>query len=652
MSGRERPSRVKQPNQQDKPTELPSRSIPQTAPSTSRVESAANSAIYAARGLTVGLARSARDLIPAFDSWAPFSQVESISTVLFTPLGSQHIYKRETMEKALQLMQQQHKRTNDTNTTDLAHRLRESPKLPSSKDLLAIEIPDTQAPLSLFQGFHASYPAYSSHGVISKHHIRRKKHAGSDKRRGSVSDKGKGTSSLPRLQSQLVADKHKKQREYDKLQMNKLAISNQVSQIEAQIADLASRRKELEAKWAKLEIREMQLQDTIEDLEEAIVNYEDDHADEILKIEDRKTKRREREHFDDELDTDVQTGTCLKTLYGHQDSIICLDFDHAGGSLVSSSYDATCRVWDLASQKCIGTLSGHTGIVRCLQVRDNNHVYTGSDDFTIRNWDLSLIPSARSQSPSVMSTASSPAQSPKLDPQTHGDIVPSITECCIDTLEGHSGPVTAIYADDNHLVSGSADKTMKQWDLETGQCVMTLDVMWSSQGRSGIVDWGTMPQDHQSNGVYGESVGDFVGALQFWNFALASGTVDGKIRMWDLRTGQSHRTLSGHSGPITALQFDEVHVVSGSLDKSIKIWDLRTGSIFDMYAYEGPITSLQFDSNKIACTASTKQIKIYNRTSFQHTVIDGHAQAATSVRFRNNMIVSGGKDSVVKLWSL
>lgn len=144
-----------------------------------------------------------------------------------------------------------------------------------------------------------------------------------------------------------------------------------------------------------------------------------------------------------------------QTLYGHQDSIICLDFDHAGGSLVSSSYDATCRVWDLASQKCIGTLSGHTGIVRCLQVRDNNHVYTGSDDFTIRNWDLSLIPPARSQSPSVMSTASSPAQSPKLDPQTHGDIVPSITECCIDTLEGHSGPVTAIYADDNHLVSGA-----------------------------------------------------------------------------------------------------------------------------------------------------------------------------------------------------
>lgn len=42
-----------------------------------------------------------------------------------------------------------------------------------------------------------------------------------------------------------------------------------------------------------------------------------------------------------------------------------------------------------------------------------------------------------------------------------------------------------------------------------------------------------------------------------------------------VRTGQSHRTLSGHSGPITALQFDEVHVVSGSLDKSIKVSQQR-----------------------------------------------------------------------------
>jgi WD40 repeat protein len=38
-----------------------------------------------------------------------------------------------------------------------------------------------------------------------------------------------------------------------------------------------------------------------------------------------------------------------------------------------------------------------------------------------------------------------------------------------------------------------------------------------------------------------------------------------------VRTGQAHRTLIGHSGPITCLQFDEHHIVSGSLDKTIRV---------------------------------------------------------------------------------
>ena len=50
---------------------------------------------------------------------------------------------------------------------------------------------------------------------------------------------------------------------------------------------------------------------------------------------------------------------------------------------------------------------------------------------------------------------------------------------------------------------------------------------------------------------------------------MASG--DGAVRMWDMRTGQPHRTLLGHTAPVTCLQFDELHVVTGSLDKSIRV---------------------------------------------------------------------------------
>ncbi len=42
-------------------------------------------------------------------------------------------------------------------------------------------------------------------------------------------------------------------------------------------------------------------------------------------------------------------------------------------------------------------------------------------------------------------------------------------------------------------------------------------------------------------------------------------------RYHSVRTGQAHRTLFGHTGPITCLQFDEIHIASGSLDKTLKV---------------------------------------------------------------------------------
>jgi mitochondrial division protein 1 len=38
-----------------------------------------------------------------------------------------------------------------------------------------------------------------------------------------------------------------------------------------------------------------------------------------------------------------------------------------------------------------------------------------------------------------------------------------------------------------------------------------------------------------------------------------------------VRTGQAHRTLMGHTAPVTCLQFDEIHIVSGSLDKTVRV---------------------------------------------------------------------------------
>jgi division protein 1 len=150
-------------------------------------------------------------------------------------------------------------------------------------------------------------------------------------------------------------------------------------------------------------------------------------------------------------------------------------------------------------------------------------------------------------------------------------------------------------------VTGSADRTMRQWDIETGSCLLYIDVGWSAlRGRPSL------------SGVFNTLNEPFVGALQFWDYALCSGTADGIIRMWDLRTGQTHRALSGHTGPINCLQFDQFNVISGSQDGTIRIWDLRSGETFDTIHFERPVTSLQFDDTKILCAAGDNEVKVSN----------------------------------------
>lgn len=231
-------------------------------------------------------------------------------------------------------------------------------------------------------------------------------------------------------------------------------------------------------------------------------------------------KTKEDDLYDDEED-DYEIGTCFKSLEGHTDDILALDFNHPKGMLVSSSMDGTVKAWDLYRSRFLGNIEGHTRTVRCLHLNEAR-LLTGSDDGTIKQWDLSLIPAPSSES-SVFSSAPSSPSLTAID----GSIVAETF-----TLEGHQKEITAIDASQHTCVSGSNDKTIRQWDLETQQCVLSLDVLWASSGNNqlGVVDsW------LDTAFGYGYATHDFVGALQCWDFALASGTSDGKIRMWDCK---------------------------------------------------------------------------------------------------------------------
>lgn len=84
----------------------------------------------------------------------------------------------------------------------------------------------------------------------------------------------------------------------------------------------------------------------------------------------------------------------MELLQGHEDGINCMGVSADESVLITGSEDNTARAWavmddleDLDGDRCIGIFSGHGSYITCVAVHDR-FVYTGSNDATIRKWDI------------------------------------------------------------------------------------------------------------------------------------------------------------------------------------------------------------------------------------------------------------------------
>ncbi|KAJ8127630.1 hypothetical protein O1611_g6009 [Lasiodiplodia mahajangana] len=320
----------------------------------------------------------------------------------------------------------------------------------------------------------------------------------------------------------------------------------------------------------------------------------------------------------------------VTVLEGHTDSVMCLKIYN--NYLVTGSYDATIRLWNLDSGSLIRTFLGHTAGIRALQF-DGSKIISGSLDETIKIWNWQtgqclLTISNHNDALVGLDLAGKILASSSMDRTIK---IWNFEGKEAFTLRGHKDDVNSVNMDtaSRTLISASDDFTLRLWDLDTRQCIRVFE------GHCGPVQQALFSpvEPEYSNLLESSPLADHPGhennmeALRpsYGNGFTScperslpppyviSGSLDNTLRVWDTATGACVRVDFGHTGGVWSFATDSLRVVSGAGDSLVKVWDAITGNCLrTLTGHEGPVTCIGLTDSILATGSDDCRIIVYN----------------------------------------
>lgn len=193
-------------------------------------------------------------------------------------------------------------------------------------------------------------------------------------------------------------------------------------------------------------------------------------------------------------------------------------------------------------------------------------------------------------------------------------------------LKGHQGGVRSIYFDDRYIVTGSWDTTVKIWH------VVKFTLLHTITAHDGCVT-----------------------SVEMNDEILVTASHDCTVCVFEKHTWNHMATLKAHQGPVScAVLVEENQLLTGSFDRLVLLWDLSTCEVIK--SFKGPFNSIQtvkLYGNLLAAGSLDGTITFWDFDTCQmEAMVEAHDGAVNAVCFVGSRFITGGGDGVVKEWDL
>ncbi|CAH8271321.1 unnamed protein product [Arabidopsis lyrata] len=345
---------------------------------------------------------------------------------------------------------------------------------------------------------------------------------------------------------------------------------------------------------------------------------------------------------------DLETLKCIRSWKGHEGPVMGMACHASGGLLATAGADRKVLVWDVDGGFCTHYFKGHKGVVSSILFHpdtNKNILFSGSDDATVRVWDL---------------------------------LAKNTEKKCLAILEKHFSAVTSIALSEDgwNLFSAGRDKVVNLWDLHDYSCkttIATYEVLEAVTAVSSGTPFASFvasldqkkskKKESDSQGTYFITVGER-GVVRIWKS-------EGSICLYEQKSSditvssddeESKRgftaaaMLSSDRGLlcVTADQQFFFYSVVENVEESELVLSKR------LVGYNEEIADMKFlgdEEQFLAVATNLEEVRVYDVATMSCSyVLAGHKEVILSLdtcvsSSGNVLIVTGSKDKTVRLWN-